>query len=138
MIVIFGLVLLVAAVVIGVAGVLTNAGSGHALGDGFALFGYHVTGSTGVLFLYGIIVGAVAAFGLSLLLAGARRTSRRGHTARRELKQSRRETAAAASDRDDMVDQRDSARAQAANAPADTDHGRHRRLHLFGRRSASP
>src|ERR1700686_320550 len=82
MIVILGLVILVAAVVAGVAGVLTNGGSGHVLPHGFAVFGYHVTGSTGTLFLYGIVVGAVALLGLSLLLTGARRTARRSQTAR--------------------------------------------------------
>ena len=41
------------------------------------MFGYHVTGSTGTLFLYGIVVGALGLLGPSLLLAGARRTSRR-------------------------------------------------------------
>ena len=96
MIVILGLIILLAAVIIGVAGVLGNGGGAHTLtDDGFAVFGYHVTGSTGTLFLYGIVVGAVALFGLTLLLAGARRTSRRGSAARRGLKQSRRETAAA-------------------------------------------
>ena len=49
MIIILGLVVLVAAVVIGVAGVLVNHGSDHALVHPFAVFGYHVTGSTGVL-----------------------------------------------------------------------------------------
>jgi hypothetical protein len=99
MIILIGLVILVAAVVVGVAGVLTNGGSAHTLTDQFAVFGYHVTGSTGLLFLYGIVVGAVGLFGLSLLLAGARRTARRGRTACSELKQSRRETAAANQDR---------------------------------------
>src|SRR5580692_4261975 len=93
MIVILGLVILIAAVVIGVAGVLANGGHAHAVTH-FAVFGYHVTGSTGTLFLYGIVVGALALAGLSLLLAGARRTSRRGRDARRGLAQSRRETAA--------------------------------------------
>lgn len=32
-----------------VAGVLSNSGSGHALTHPFAVFGYHVTGSTGTL-----------------------------------------------------------------------------------------
>src|SRR5665811_1616446 len=76
MIVIIGLIILVAAVVVGVAGVLSNGGSGHALTHGFAVFGYHVTGSTGTLFLYGVVVGGVAMFGLSLFLTGARRASR--------------------------------------------------------------
>lgn len=124
MIVVIGLIILVAAVVVGVAGVLTNSGNGHALPHGFAVFGYHVTGSTGTLFLYGLVVGAVGLLGLSLLLAGARRTSRRGGEARRGLKQSRRETAAVGRDRDDMASQRDTARAetrasQAVSPPAD-------------------
>ena len=110
MIVIFGLIILVAAVVAGVAGVLANAGSGHALTHGFAVFGYHVTGSTGTLFLYGIVVGAIGLAGLSLLLAGARRTSRRGSAARRGLRQSRGETAAVRAERDDLIGQRETAR----------------------------
>jgi uncharacterized membrane protein YciS (DUF1049 family) len=121
MIIIIGLVILVAAVIVGVAGVLSNSGSGHALTHPFALFGYHVTGSTGTLFLYGIVVGAIAVAGLSLLLAAARRTSRRGHEARRGLRQSRRETAAVSQDRDDLIDQRDAARAHTASTLDDSD-----------------
>jgi hypothetical protein len=116
MIIIVGLVILIAAVVLAVAGVLTNAGSGHALSHNFAVFGYHVTGSTGTLFLYGIVVGAAGLLGLSLLLAGARRTSRRGRDARRGLSQSRQETAAVSQDRDDLIDQRDTARGHTASA----------------------
>jgi hypothetical protein len=118
MIVIIGLVILVAAVIAGVAGVLTNSGHAHATGH-FAVFGYHVTGSTGTLFLYGIVVGAVGLAGLSLLLAGARRTSRRGRAARQDLRQSRRETAAVSQDRDDLLGQRDTAGSQAAGAIGD-------------------
>ena len=109
MIVIVGLVLLIAAVVVGVAGVLGNTGSAHALAHGFTVFGYHVTGSTGRLFLYGIVVGAIAVLGVVLVLAGARRTSRRGRAARSELRQSRRETAAVSKDRDDLIAQRETA-----------------------------
>jgi hypothetical protein len=118
MIVILGLVILVAAVVVGVAGVLANGGHAHAVTH-FAVFGYHVTGSTGTLFLSGIVVGALALAGLSLLLAGARRTSRRGRDARRGLAQSRRETAAVSQDRDDLRDQRDTARAYTASKLGD-------------------
>src|SRR5579862_8757071 len=110
MIIIIGLVILIAAVVAGVAGVLSNSGSGHPLTHHFAVFGYHVTGSTGTLFLSGIVVGALAVFGLSLLLAGARRPPRRGRQARRGLTQSRRETAAVSQDRDDLIRQRETAR----------------------------
>ena len=86
MIVIVGLVV----VIVGFTGVLTNA---HPLPENFAVFGYYVTGSTGALFLFGIVVGAVAMLGLSVLLAGARRTAGRGRDARHELKRSQRETA---------------------------------------------
>jgi hypothetical protein len=120
MIIILGLIILVAAVVVGVAGVLGNGGT-HGLGHGFSVLGYHVT-SSGTVFLYGIAVGAVALLGLWLLLAGARHTSRRGRAARRGLKQSQRETfqfrqetAAISKDRDDLIGQRDNARAYTAS-----------------------
>jgi hypothetical protein len=107
MIVILGLVILVAAVIAGVAGVLANGGHAHAMAH-FAVFGYHVTGSTGTVFLYGIVVGALAMGGLSLLAVG--RSSRRGRAARASLAQSRRETAAVSQHRDDLISQRDTAR----------------------------
>jgi len=149
MIVIIGLILLVAAVVAGVAGVLSNSGTGHTLTHHFAVFGYHVTGSTGTLFLYGIVVGALAVFGLSLLLASARRTSRRRNESGRALIQSRRETAAVTADRDNLIDQRETARAYSAGAPENgappTEHtsgrengSRRGRWQLFGSRSAGP
>jgi len=83
--------------------VLGNAGSGHALTSGFSVFGYDVTGSTGTLFLYGIVVVAIGMLGLSMLLGGARRTARRGREARSELRQSRRKTAIVSRDRDDLL-----------------------------------
>jgi hypothetical protein len=170
MIIILGLIILVAAVVVGVAGVLGNGGT-HGLAHGFSVLGYHVTGS-GTVFLYGIAVGAVALFGLWLLLAGVRHTSRRGRAARRGLRQSQRETAesrqetaesrqetaAVSKDRDDLIGQRDTARAYTASTlangeppsndappgnatpPADLnpsqDGGRRGRARLFGRRAA--
>jgi len=102
-----------------VAGVLANGGSAHALAHGFAVFGYHVTGSTGTLFLYGLVVGALALFGLGLLLSAARRTSRLGRAARRGLVRSRDETAAVSKDRDDLIDQREAARAETARSRSD-------------------
>jgi hypothetical protein len=157
MIVILGLIIFVAAVVVAVAGVFGNGGA-HGLDHGFSVLGYHVTGS-GTVFLCGIVVGAVALFGLWLLLAGARRTSRRGSAARRGLKQSRRETAqsrqetaAVAKDRDELIGQRDTARAYTASTlgngvpsgngapPAglnpSPDDRRRSRPRLFGRRPA--
>jgi hypothetical protein len=80
-----------------------------------------VTGS-GTVFPCGIAVGSVALFGLWLLLAGAPHTSRPSRAARRGLKQSRRETAqsrqetaAVAKDRDELIGQRDTARAYTAS-----------------------
>ena len=147
MIIILGLVILVAAVIAGVAGVLANSGHAHAVTH-FAVFGYHVTGSTGTLFLYGIVIGVLGMLGLSLLLAGARRTSRRGRDARRGLAQSRRETAAVSADRDDLRGQRDTARAYTASTLGDDGTARNGSdpglrgpslsERLFGRRPASP
>jgi hypothetical protein len=93
MLVIVGLVVLLVAVIVGFTGVLSNAGAAHPLTENFAVFGYHVTGSTGTLFLFGIVVGAVATLGLSVLLAGARRTAGRGRDTRHQLARSQRETA---------------------------------------------
>ncbi len=107
MVIILGLVILVAAVIVGVAGVLANGGHAHAVSH-FTVFSYHVTGSAGTVFLYGIVVGALALAGLSLLAAGRR--SRRGRAARASLAQSRRETAAVSRHRDDLISQRDTAR----------------------------
>jgi hypothetical protein len=118
-IIILGLIILVAAVIVGVAGVLSNGGNAHALGNGFTVLGYHVTGSSGTLFLSGIVVGAAGLLGLGLLLAGARRASRRGREARGRLQQSRRETAAASKDRDQLIDQRDAARADVESKHAE-------------------
>jgi hypothetical protein len=143
MIVILGLIIFIAAVVVGVAGVLTNSASGHELTGGFSVFGHGMTGSTGTLFLYGIIVGGAALLGLILLLTGARRrSSRRGSVSRRGLRQSRRETTSAGGNRDDLVGRRgpfraENAKARGNDSPPD-DHplaphgGRRSKLHLFG------
>ncbi len=91
MIVIVGLVVLLFAVIVGFTGVLNNAGATHPLSENFSVLGYHVTGSTGTLFLFGIAIGALAMLGMSVLLAGARRTAARGRDARHELQRSQRE-----------------------------------------------
>ena len=104
MIVIIGLIVLLVAVIVGFTGVLTNAGAAHSLTENFSLFGYHITGSTGTLFLSGIVVGAVAMLGLSILLAGARRTAGRGRDSRHELQRSQRETAFLNQERDQRLE----------------------------------
>jgi len=120
MIIILGLIILIAAVIAGTAGVLGNTGSGHALSHPFTVLGYHVTGSAGTLILYGIVTGALAMLGLNLLLAGAWRASRRGQHARQGVRQSRREAAAVTRDRGNLPGQRESARPDSASTPAAT------------------
>ncbi|WP_330252601.1 hypothetical protein OG874_42205 [Nocardia sp. NBC_00565] len=94
MIIIIGLVVLIGAVVIGVAGVAANTGEVRTSTSDFGVFDYHFTASAGELFLYGMAIGAIGMLGLSLLLAGVWRSSRRNSVVRRELRQSRREMAA--------------------------------------------
>ncbi len=120
MLIILGLIILIAAVIVAVAGVTGNGASTHPLGHGFAVLGYHVTGSTGSLFLAGIVIGAAGVLGLSMVLSGARLSFRRGSSARQGLQQSRRETAAVTQDRDALIDQRDAARSP---APSTTENG---------------
>jgi hypothetical protein len=119
MIIILGLIILVAALTVGVAGVLGNGGTAHAVGH-FSVLGYHLTDSAGTLFLSGIVVGAAGLLGVSLLLAGGRRRHRRGSAATRRLRQSRRETAAASQERDDLIEQRDTARADTTSNPSNS------------------
>lgn len=128
MIVIFGVVVLVAAVILATVGVLTNNGGTHVLTtDSFSLFGYHVTGSTGTLLLYGVVLGALAMFGLAMILAGARRSSRRGRLARQDLRQSNQRVESLSHDRDDLI-----ARRTDTGAPVEPANGRwhlRKRLH---------
>jgi hypothetical protein len=121
MIVIVGLVVLLAAVIVGSTGVLTNSGAENPLTANFSVFGYHVTGSTGTLFLFGIVIGAIGMLGLSVLLAGARRTAERGRDARRDLRRSQRETAFLNRDRDQLLEQsqQDSVATSATGHPPD-------------------
>jgi uncharacterized membrane protein len=107
MLVILGLLILLAAVIAAVTGVLANSGPTHPLAEDFSVFGYHVTGSTGTLFLFGIAIGAVAMLGMSVLLAGARRTAGRGQAARRELARAERETTFLNRDRAALLETQD-------------------------------
>jgi len=120
MLVIVGLVVLLVAVIVAIVGVLSNAGAAHPLTENFSVFGYHVTGSTGTLFLFGIVVGAVAMLGLSVLLAGARRTAGRGRDARRDLARSQRETAFLNRERDQRLEHSQQAGAPVSPQPATT------------------
>lgn len=105
MIVILGLLVLIVAVSVAVAGVVGNSGAAHPTSDSFAIFGQHLGSlSTGQLFLYGIIVGAVAMLGLSMLL-GAFTRRLASHGARKQLKGSQQETSDVRADRDRLAQQ---------------------------------
>ncbi|MEU3215698.1 hypothetical protein [Streptomyces sp. NPDC006971] len=133
MILLLGLIILIAAVVVAVAGIFANGGSANQLTNGFSVFGYHVTGSTGTLFLYGIVVGALAMFGLSLIVAAGRRPSHHSRASRRGLGQPGRG--------EDAPGQHDTHRAEHAHRSHDDrpvsprSSGPHR-WHFFGHRSA--
>jgi hypothetical protein len=138
MIVIGGIVVLLVAVIVGFTGVLANAGAAHPLTENFSVFGYHVTGSTGTLFLFGIVVGAVAMLGLCVLLAGARRTAGRGRYARHELKRSQRETAFLNQDRDQRLEHQQAGAASGSPVTSEGTTTRGEGFSRFGRWSRRP
>ncbi|BBY38923.1 hypothetical protein MMAN_30570 [Mycobacterium mantenii] len=135
MIVIVGLAVLFFAVVVGFLGVLNNAGAAHPLSENFSVLGYHVTGSTGTLFLFGIVIGALAMLGMSVLLAGARRTAARGRDARRELERSQREVEFVNRDREFQNQPVGTDTGSMANSQLSTTRPRRKRGSLLGRRS---
>ncbi len=133
MLVIVGLIVLLVAVLVALIGVLGNSGPAHPLTENFSVFGYHVTGSTGTLFLFGIVIGAVAMLGLSVLLAGARRTAGRGRDARRDLERSQRETALLNRERDTLLEHQYGGDATSAPVNPAVATTRRNRIPLFGR-----
>jgi hypothetical protein len=134
MLVIIGLIVLLVAVIFAIVGVLSNTGAAHPQTENFSVFGYHVTGSTGSLFLFGIVVGAVALLGLSVLLAGARRTAGRGRDARREVARVQREMAYMDRDSDTRLEhQRRAETGTAARVKSDEGATPRRRSPLLGR-----
>jgi len=133
MLVIVGLIVLLLAVIVALMGVLGNTGPTHPLTESFSVFGYHVTGSTGALFLFGIVIGAVAMLGLSVLLAGAWRTAGRGRDARRDLERSQRETAFANRDRDTLLEHQQVGDANGASSVPPAVDATHRRVPLLSR-----
>jgi hypothetical protein len=69
---VLGLLILAAAAAAGTVGFLDNRGSDHQLATGFAAFGHTMHGSTGQLFVWGLVVGSAAMFGLMLFAIGVR------------------------------------------------------------------
>jgi|SRR5690606_34733085 len=90
-----GLVALLAAVVAGVALAAADIDQMRSAAGDFEVFGHPFTPSVGEVFGSGVLIGAVSMLGVLLLSIGVWRTARRGSEARRELRRSRREIAAA-------------------------------------------
>ena len=82
--IVIGVLLLAAAAVVGVIGILHNRGAGHPLGSRVDVLGYHLDGSTAKLLLAGIVVGAVGMLGLALMVAGSARHGARARALRAE------------------------------------------------------
>jgi hypothetical protein len=112
MIVIIGLLILLAAAGVAVAGVAANSGSAHPVGDSFLIFGQSITGlSIGQVFLFGIITAVVGMLGLAMLFGTFnRRLASRG--SRRALKGSQRESATLRLDRERLTQQLDDERSE--------------------------
>ncbi|WP_051133727.1 hypothetical protein [Nocardia paucivorans] len=85
MLIILGLVVTVAAVAAGVAGVAVNTSEINQLDSEFSVFDYTFAGTTGELFIIGLIVGVVGGLGVSMLFAGVRRSTRKRVETRRDL-----------------------------------------------------
>lgn len=95
MFIVIGLAVLLAAVAVGFAVVAADIDQMRVAAGDFEVFGHSFSPSVGEVFSSGIGIGAVGMLGLLLLLFGVWRTARRGSEARRELRRSRREVAAA-------------------------------------------
>lgn len=123
MILIIGLFIFGVAAILAVLGVGTNSGSAHSVEGDFSLLGQHITGlSTGQLFLFGIIVGLVAAVGLSIL----RGFFARGLASRdlkKELKRSHAEAVALRADFDRLNKELDVERARNSSHPVTPSNG---------------
>lgn len=98
MIVFIGLIILFAALVVGIAAALANSGDTHVLASEFTVFGAHFTPTQNELFAAGAAVGAVGMLGLGIALSGAFSSARRHAEIRRELRHSRREMTATRKD----------------------------------------
>jgi uncharacterized membrane protein len=123
MVLIIGLIALFVAAAVLAIGALTNSGSSHAIGN-FGIVGLHINnGSTGMLFLYGAVVGVVGMLGL-ILLWGAFRKKLASDGMRRELKNTKTEAEDLRRDRDRLNTELEIERSAQLNAnlPSPTDH----------------
>ena len=132
---------------------MSNSGSGHPLTRHFAVFGYHMghRAAPARCSCPASWSGRSACSGCACCWPGARRTSRRGHEARRGLDRVPPRPPRRHQDRDDLLGQRETARAYTASTlgdgaggdgpgrdpGADAAGGQRSKWHLFGPRPAS-
>jgi uncharacterized membrane protein YciS (DUF1049 family) len=109
MIILIGLIVLIAAIVVGASAIAANSDQAHMLSTHFTIFDHQFSGTESQLFAAGAGVGAVAMLGLVLLVAGAFGTQRRHAQTRRELRATRKQASAV---------QRDAAKPAKPAAPA--------------------
>jgi len=95
------LLLAVAGLVATIAG-LANSGSDHLAGT-FTLLGYDMNESSGRIFLYGTILGAIGMLGLNMLLAGIGRGLKSRVHSRQERKTEKKQASQMTQERDQLA-----------------------------------
>lgn len=117
--ILIGVLLLVAAAVVGAVGVTTNLQTSDALATSFNIFGVHVAGPSGWLFLYGIVVGGVGMFAIGILYEDLFHR----YESWRELRQTRREAEDLREQNDLLAERLDVEHAENAAGMAKVDGG---------------
>jgi membrane protein implicated in regulation of membrane protease activity len=127
--VVLGLFLLVLAGALTAAMVLQNTDASSA-----SAFGQAVTGTTGTLFLAGVITGAVALLGVMLMMAGLSRRRGRRRGLKQQVRAERGEKETLAEENARLRRELDGSRSDADVYPdEDAPAGRHSRAGLFHR-----
>jgi uncharacterized integral membrane protein len=129
--VVLGLFLLVLAGALTAAMVLQNTDASSA-----SVLGQAVTGTTGTLFLAGVITGAVALLGIMLMMAGVTRGRGRRRGLKNQVRTERGEKESLADENARLQRELEQARSGSDVYPADADTnaaGRHARNGLFNR-----
>lgn len=97
-----GFLIVVAAIVVTSVTGLANSGSDHIVND-FTIMGWTVEGSSGRIFIYGVIVGAMGALGLALMFNAVGRALGARRANRKALKEERSRAQEAQEERDRLA-----------------------------------
>jgi hypothetical protein len=126
--VVLGLFLLVLAGGVTAAMVLQNTDASSA-----SVFGQAVTGTTGTLFLAGVIAGAVGLLGLMMMMGGLTRRRGRRRGLKQQVRSERSEKETLAEENARLQRQLDGTRSEDVYPDEDAATGRHARSGLFHR-----